>query len=102
MYVFTFLINCCNFVVEGAKFEIEATRIFVVENNFIFVLLNTNVVGLEFARIFGCCKHSFIMFNINVVGFESTFTSTFSSISRLLVNKMPMALASMVCNWNQR
>jgi hypothetical protein len=37
-----------------------------------------------------------------VVGFESTFTSTFSSISRLLVNKMPMALASMVCNWNQR
>ncbi len=82
--------------------KLKLQEYLVLGNNFVFVLLNTNVVGLEFARIFGCCKNSFIMFNINVVGFESASTSTFSSISRLLVNRMPMALASMVCNWNQR
>ncbi len=77
-YIFTFLINCCSFVVEGVKLEIEATR------------------------IFGCCGHISIMFNTNVVGSESAPTSTFSSISRLLVNKVLMALASMVYSWNQR
>jgi hypothetical protein len=37
-----------------------------------------------------------------VVVSESISASKFSSISRLLVNKVPVALASMVCNWNQR
>jgi hypothetical protein len=37
-----------------------------------------------------------------VVGSESTFVSTFSSISRLLVNKVVVVLTSMVYSWNQR
>jgi hypothetical protein len=37
-----------------------------------------------------------------VVGSESNSASTFSSISRLLVNKVVVALASMVYSWNQR
>jgi hypothetical protein len=88
--------------VEGAKLEIEATKNLVVEFYLFFAMLNTNVVGLEFVGILSCCRHSFIMFNTNVVGSESTFASTFSSISRLLVNKVVVALASMVYSWNQR
>jgi hypothetical protein len=87
---------------EGEKFEIEATKILVVEFYLFFAMLNTNVVGLEFVGILGCCRHSFLMFNTNVVGSEFVSTSTFSSISRLLVKKVVVALASMVYSWNQR
>jgi len=59
-------------------------------------MLNTNVIGLEFVGIFGCCRHFSIMFNTNVVGFQSAFASTFSSISRLVVNKVLVALTSML------
>ncbi len=82
--------------------KLKLQKYLVVEFYFIFAMLNTNVVGLEFVGILGCCRHSFIMFNTNVVGSESNSASTFSSISRLLVNKVVVALASMVYSWNQR
>ncbi len=96
MYVFTSLINCYSFVVEGAKLEIETTRIFGCWKHYFSHNLNTNVIGLEFVGIFGCCRHYSIISNTNVVGFKSAFVSTFSSISRLVVNKVPVALTSML------
>ncbi len=82
--------------------KLKLQEYLVVEILFYFAMLNTNVVRLEFAAIFGYCGHISITFNTNVVGSESALTSTFSSISRLLVNKVLMALASMVKSWNQR
>ncbi len=82
--------------------KLKLQKYLLVEFYLFFAMLNTNVVGLEFVGILGCCKHSFIMYNTNVVGSESTFVSTFSSISRLLVNKVVVVLTSMVYSWNQR
>jgi hypothetical protein len=80
--------------VQNLKLKLQ--KYLVVEFYLFLAMLNTNVLGLEFVGILGCCRHSFIMFNTNVVGSKFAFASTFSSISRLLVNKVVVALASMI------